>query len=93
MLGSLLPADFPRDQFERLLGFGRPGKELVKIRALMDRGARVEGGFNADRAFKRPMRETDLTAAHAAAQGLFGKDIAVIDPMSGGGSIPWSPPV
>src|SRR6266566_2770862 len=51
VLGSLLPADFPRDVFERLLGFGKPGDELVRIRQLMDRGYDVEGGFNADRAF------------------------------------------
>jgi putative DNA methylase len=88
VLGSLLPADFPRDKFERLLGFGRPGHELVKVRALMDRGVRVEGGFNAGRAFKNGMREEDLREAHAAARRIFGDDIAVIDPMSGGGSIP-----
>ncbi|MCC6354941.1 MAG: DUF1156 domain-containing protein [Verrucomicrobiae bacterium] len=88
VLGSLLPADFPRDRFERLLGFGRPGSELVKIRALMDHGVRVPGGFNTDRAFKRGLREEDLAEAHAAAKRLFGDDIAVIDPMSGGGSIP-----
>ena len=88
VLASLLPADFPHDRFERLLGFGRPGVDLVKIRAAMDRGVRVEGGFNSDRAFKRGMREDDLTEAHAAAKRLFGDDIAVIDPMSGGGSIP-----
>ncbi len=88
VLGSLLPADFPRDKFERLLGFGRPGNELVKLRALMDRGVRVEGGFNAGRAFKNGMREEDLREAHAAVKQIFGDDIAVIDPMSGGGSIP-----
>lgn len=88
VLGSLLPADFPHEVFERLLGFGLPGKELVRIRQLMDTGKRVEGGFGCDRAFKRPMREDDLAKAHAAATRLFGKDIAVIDPMAGGGSIP-----
>ncbi|MGA2585469.1 MAG: DUF1156 domain-containing protein [Candidatus Aminicenantales bacterium] len=88
VLGSLLPADFPHDVFERLLGFGKPGKELVCIRQLMDTGKRVEGGFGCDRAFKGPMREDDLAKAHAAAARLFGKDIAVIDPMAGGGSIP-----
>ncbi len=88
VLGSLLPADFPHEVFERLLGFGLPGKELVRIRQLMDTGKRVEGGFGCDRAFKRPMPEDDLAKAHAAAARLFGKDIAVIDPMAGGGSIP-----
>ncbi|AKC83093.1 hypothetical protein IMCC26134_10455 [Verrucomicrobia bacterium IMCC26134] len=61
---------------------------MVKIRAAMDRGMQIEGGFNADRSFKRGLREDDLTAAYAAAKTLFGDQIAVIDPMSGGGSIP-----
>lgn len=88
VLGSLLPADFPRETFEKLIGFGRPGQELVRVRKLMDTGLRVEGGFNCGRAFKNGMREADLEAAHAAARRIFGDDIAVIDPMSGGGSIP-----
>lgn len=88
VLGSLLPADFPHEVFERLLGFGLPGKELVRIRQLMDTGVDVPGGFGCDRAFKRPMRDDDLGKAHAAAARVFGKDIAVIDPMAGGGSIP-----
>jgi adenine-specific DNA methylase len=54
----------------------------------MDTGVDVPGGFGCDRAFKRAMREDDLAKAHAAAARLFGKDIAVIDPMAGGGSIP-----
>lgn len=88
VLASLLPADFPRDKFERLLGFGRPGAELVAVRRMMDTGYQVPGGFNADRAFKGRLREDDLEAAHAAAKSLWGDDIAVIDPMAGGGSIP-----
>jgi adenine-specific DNA methylase len=88
VLGSLLPADFPREVFERLLGFGVPGKELVKIRELMDTGCRIEGGFGCGRAFKRGLHEDDLKRAHAAAMKLFGESITVIDPMAGGGSIP-----
>ncbi|MEW6073152.1 MAG: DUF1156 domain-containing protein [Planctomycetota bacterium] len=88
VLGSLLPADFPRDVFERLLGFGRPGKELVAFRELMDSGYRVPGGFNARRAFKGALRGDDCEKAHAAARRLWGGDAVVIDPMAGGGSIP-----
>ena len=88
ILGSLLPAHFDHACFERLLGFGRPGHELVKARAAMDRGVRVEGGFNSDRAFKRGLREDDLASAYAEAKKLFGASVTVIDPMSGGGSIP-----
>lgn len=88
VLGSLLPADFPRDIFERLLGFGKPGKELVEIRKLMDTGYKVDGGFNCDRAFKRGLREDDLAKAHESTKNLWGPKISVIDPMAGGGSIP-----
>jgi adenine-specific DNA methylase len=87
VLGSLLPADFPRDVFERLLGFGRPSKELVELRRIMDSGKRL-GGFGCDRAFKRGLRENDLDEAQAAAHKLFPHEIQVIDPMAGGGSIP-----
>lgn len=88
VLASLMPADFPHEVFERLLGFGFPGKELVKIRQIMDTGRRVEGGFNCDRAFKRGLQKSDLDTAHTVAKQLWGESITVIDPMSGGGSIP-----
>ena len=88
VLGSLLPADFPRDTFERLLGFGRPSAEIVSVRKLMDTGYKVPGGFGYDRAFKNPWRENELEAAHEAARNLWGNVITVIDPMAGGGSIP-----
>lgn len=87
VLGSLLPADFPRDVFERLLGFGRPARELVELRRIMDSGKRL-GGFGCDRAFKHSLREDDLEQAHSAARKLFSSSITVIDPMAGGGSIP-----
>lgn len=88
VLGSLLPADFPRDVFERLLGFGLPGKDLVEIRRRMDEGVRLKGGFNCDRAFKRGFRDGDLEKMRASAETIWGSGITVIDPMAGGGSIP-----
>ena len=88
VLASLLPADFPHDVFERLLGFARPGSELVEIRRLMDLGTNVPGGFNGGRAFSRGIPDRDLKQAHEAAGRLWGDSITVIDPMAGGGSIP-----
>jgi adenine-specific DNA methylase len=88
VLGSLLPADFPRDIYERLLGFGRSGQELVEIRRLMDMDYQVQGGFGCDRAFKHGLRYDDLDLAHATAKRLWGDDLCVMDPMAGGGSIP-----
>jgi len=87
-LGSLLPADFPRDVFERLLGFGRPGTDLVRIRRLMDAGVQIPGGFGVKRAFAQVLRGKDLDKAHAAISSLWGPDATVIDPMAGGGSLP-----
>lgn len=88
VLGSLLPADFPRDVFERLLGFGRSGTDLVRLRRLMDAGVRIPGGFGTGRAFSRGLPDRDLERAHDAMTSLWGNDVTVIDPMAGGGSIP-----
>lgn len=88
VLASLLPADFPRDTFERLVGFGRPSQEVVEVRRLMDKGYQVDGGFGYDRAFKRPLRYQDLDEAHAAVASIWGDNVTVLDPMAGGGSIP-----
>lgn len=90
VLASLLPADFPHDVFERCLGMvGKTGDERVALRALMDEGARIDGGFACERAFKSEIPEEDLVSAHAAMRTLWDSDeICVIDPMAGGGSIP-----
>jgi adenine-specific DNA methylase len=88
VLASLLPADFDRATFERLLGFGRPATELVQIRARMDTGVQVEGGFGCGRAFSNPLRESDLEVASREMLQLWGAPPTIIDPMAGGGSIP-----
>ena len=86
VLASLLPADFPRDVFERLLGFGRPGEELVALRRIMDTGVRL-GGFGCNRAFKGVLHEGDLKKAHDEVAKLWGDGTTLADPMAGGGSI------
>ena len=88
VLASLLPADFDRAVFERLLGFGRPGKEIVEIRALMDAGVQVQGGFGSGRAFSNPLREDDLALMLSTVDSRWGAGATVLDFMSGGGSIP-----
>lgn len=54
----------------------------------MNTGVQVPGGFGAVRAFKAPLRAKDLKAAHAAATRVWGHLPTIMDPMSGGGSIP-----
>lgn len=91
VLGSLLPADFPRDVFERLLGFWGTSQQIVNAQRYLDwaraSGERVDNPHG-PRAFRRGLRARDVDAAHAAARDLWGGEPSVIDPMAGGGSIP-----
>lgn len=88
VLASLLPADFDRTTFERLIGFGKSSSELVSIRARMDAGERVDGSFGCGRAFTNILRDVDLQQAHTTMQAVWGEIPTVIDTMAGGGSIP-----
>ena len=91
VLGSLLPADFPRDVFERLLGFWGKSEDILQAQKILDfakaSGVKVSNPHGG-RAFKRPLRQDDIAHAHKAVEKLWGKEIKVIDPMAGGGSIP-----
>jgi len=91
VLASLLPADFPHNVFERLLGFGIPGKELVRIRLMIDGiipDTRIKKSFECDRAFKGIVYEDDQKKAFNEIHKIWGKNIVILDSMSGGGSIP-----
>ena len=92
VLASLLPADFPREQFERLLGFWGSSKQILLAQRMLE-AASARGGAritnpHGSRAFRSSINDDDIAKAHAASKRIFGNDIAVIDPMSGGGSIP-----
>ena len=87
ILASLLPADFDRKRFERLLGFGKSGDELVRLRKIMDLGIRL-GGFGVKRAFSNTLNIDDLRFAHQAMIEVWGEQPTIMDPMAGGGSIP-----
>jgi adenine-specific DNA methylase len=91
VLASVLPADFPHEVFERLMGFWGPAAYVVAAEELLA-SARATGTKIANphgtRAFRAPIREKDIQAAHAAAIELWGHLPTVMDPMAGGGSIP-----
>jgi adenine-specific DNA methylase len=91
VLASVLPADFPRETFERLMGFWGPSAYIVAGEELLA-AARVSGIKIANphgmRAFRAPLKAKDISAAHDAAKMLWGHLPIVMDPMSGGGSIP-----
>ena len=92
VLASVLPADFPRDVFERLMGFWGPSAYVVAAEELVA-ATRSSGGPriknpHGKRAFRAALREKDIVAAHAAAAALWGDLPSLLDPMAGGGSIP-----
>jgi putative DNA methylase len=91
VLASLLPADFPRDVFERLLGLTGGSERVVQAQQLLDwaraTGTRVPNPHG-ERAFKTPIREDDLKRAHSESESLWDGPPTLIDPMAGGGSIP-----
>jgi adenine-specific DNA methylase len=91
VLGSLLPADFPRDVFERLMGFWGSSADVVRAQQLLDWAKANKTKVpnpHGERAFKQHFQPKDLAAAHDAAVRLWGGRPKVIDPMAGGGSIP-----
>lgn len=88
VLGSLLPADFDRGTFEKLLGFGDSSDQIVRIRKQMDEGKLVKGGFGHGRAFANAIPAEALATAAAAMQDVWQSEPIVLDPMAGGGSIP-----
>lgn len=92
VLASILPADFPRDVFERLMGFWGPAAYVVAAEEVVA-ATRLSGGPRIKnphgmRAFRAALLEGDIKAAHTAATGVWGHLPTVLDPMAGGGSIP-----
>jgi len=91
VLGSLLPAEFPRDVFERLLGFWGNSKEILQAQRVLDwakQSNQKVSNPHGNRAFKRGFLIDDLEKAADSVKILWGQSITVIDPMAGGGSIP-----
>ncbi len=91
VLASVLPADFPRDVFERLLGFWGTSTQIIAAEEMLT-AARATGqkitNPHGKRAFRAPLYENDIRAAHSATTEVWGHLPTVMDPMAGGGSIP-----
>jgi adenine-specific DNA methylase len=91
VLASVLPADFPHDVFEKLLGFWGSSKQIVDAEDYLNyaRAAKIMvKNPHGPRAFRAVLRAEHLDNAHKQARKLWGDEISIIDPMAGGGSIP-----
>src|SRR5437667_6181410 len=69
VLASVLPADFPRDVFERLMGFWGPAAYVIAaeelVAAARSGGARIANPHGV-RAFRAALQKGDIEAAHSA---------------------------
>lgn len=92
ILATLLPADFPRSDFEKLIGLYSDSKtvsaaeqQLIEAKSL---GLTIPNPHG-PRACTSPVRKDVLDKAHAEIGRTWGnQSVIVIDPMAGGGSIP-----
>ncbi len=92
VLASLLPADFPKEVFERLLGFEQGADYILQAQAYLDSfhavGLKAPRNPFGQRAYRAKVPESALLYAHDAIKETWGDGVVVIDPMAGGGSIP-----
>src|SRR2546423_1624592 len=76
VLASVLPADFPRDVFERLMGFYGSANRVMKAEQLLidarATGLKIENPHG-PRAFRSAIPTKDAAAAHAAAKDMWGQ--------------------
>lgn len=94
VLGSLLPADFPREIFEKLLRFWGTSKDILQAQGILDWAKESRKRVNnphGQRAFKGKLFVDALSLAHDRTKLLWGDAPTVIDPMAGEDRFHWSP--
>lgn len=93
ILASLLPPSADRRKLLRALGIP-PDKDVVgaatRLEKLKAEGKKAKNPFTWERAFKHTPSEDDLIWLKSNLRELWGTDTPiVVDPMAGGGSIPY----
>lgn len=92
VLGSILPADFNPEMFKKILGMQKdPRIGDRKIKLVKERGdERIPDPYGYPRAFTYTPSDNYKTIIHEACGNLWGnKNLTILDPMAGGGSIPF----
>lgn len=93
ILLSLLPADADRKLAERVLGFAGGSASVVAAKdasiAAELAGTRLEHNPYGPRAFSAPVAASDFNGVAGALVREWGEVPSVLDPMAGGGSIPF----
>ena len=92
ILLSLLPANADRKLAERVLGFAGGSDRVVDAARILEaanaNGHRIDSP-NGPRAFSAPVTASDFGTVAAELKREWGEEPSVLDPMAGGGSIPF----
>jgi len=91
VLGSILPADFNPEEFKKILGMQKDPKiGMRKIMAAKESGVRISDPYGYPRAFTYNPFEHFHTTLKENYKSIWGTEApTVLDPMAGGGSIPF----
>jgi len=92
ILCSLLDDQTKREDVLRILGIP-PDRDVKGAAELLERaraaGRRIKNPFEWERAYKHVPTEKELEWLHGELERIWGKIPVVLDPMAGGGSIPY----
>jgi len=90
ILASILPSTFEKINFFKLMKFSNDLTERFnKIKDAKKKGIRLKKSYSSERAFKLNITSTEKTLLFESIKNFWNKDIKMLDPMSGGGCIPF----
>src|SRR5437016_36293 len=91
VLASLIPFDFPKDEFMKLMGIlGDPVAARARIDEANKKGVKLDVGFDYPRAFTNSIPRDSLEKFRKVMLTTWGEERpAILDSFAGGGSIPF----
>ena len=92
IITSVLNYDYPREKTIKLLGIP-PDKDLVALQKMYleakAQGRRTQNPFTWPQAYKQKIAQSSIDELHKQLERVWGKKPVILDPMAGGGSIPY----
>ncbi|MHA1148410.1 MAG: DUF1156 domain-containing protein [Promethearchaeota archaeon] len=90
ILASILPSTYPRKEFLNLMKFdANLIDSFKKTEKAKKEGKRIKNPYRKERAFKINLQEKEENKLKETLYDFWKKDILLLDPMSGGGAIPF----
>jgi len=90
ILTSIFPSSLSKDRLKKLMKFGESLiDDYKRIQEAKKNGIRLKKSYRNERAFKLNLSENEKNDLNKELQNFWGKKVKLLDPMSGGGSIPF----